>query len=122
MKGFGGGDFNLYAYVRNTPNQYRDPQGTNVAIIENGPTADNPFGHTAVAVSNAGVFSYGNNTPIGTDLSEYIDREASRRETRILVIPTMSAQDAQVLELLRAMNSRMSGNLKDNCSTRSNQF
>jgi RHS repeat-associated protein len=60
---------NFYTYTLNQPMNFTDPLGLDVAVIENGPTEDNPIGHTAICVTGAGVFSFGNDTT-GFELHE----------------------------------------------------
>lgn len=119
--GFSGGDINLYRYVLSNPTNWIDPRGTDIAVIENRATGSNPAGHTAIAISGYGVISYGNNTQLGTDLADYVKREASSRETFIYVIPTTPEQDAAALAALLGEDGKLRGLLTDNCSTRSNK-
>ena len=124
--GFDGG-VNFYSYVLNRPTRFVDPFGLDIAVIENGPTSGNPIGHTAIAVTGAGVFSYGNGYPVGGSMSDYVLREGARRNTHVWIIKTSPAQDAKALEYLRSFpNSTLpsgfwSGLFLDNCSTRSNR-
>lgn len=127
--GFSGGDINLYGYVANSPTNFIDPRGLDIAVIENGPTPGNPFGHTALAITGRGVFSYGNGNGgdgsniIRDSLAEYIARESGRRRTVIWVIPTTPAQDAAAAAAGSAMDHASpvskEGLIFDNCSSRS---
>src|SRR6185436_11215301 len=120
------GGINTYAYVNGNPVHWIDPDGLDVAVVENGPTSGNPIGHTAVAVTHAGVYSYGNATPAGSSLNDYLRREAPRRDTKVYVIKTTPEQDAAVLKYLSQYpNTTLPGDLlsillTDNCSVRSN--
>src|SRR5205807_4195802 len=40
-----------------SPMNFRDPSGMDIAVIENGPTAGNPIGHTSIAITGQGVYS-----------------------------------------------------------------
>ncbi|MGB8323369.1 MAG: RHS repeat-associated core domain-containing protein, partial [Candidatus Acidiferrum sp.] len=57
---------NFYAYTLNQPSNFRDPLGLDIAVVEGGPTKDNPIGHTALCVSGSGLFSFGNGFPLQT--------------------------------------------------------
>jgi len=120
------GGINTYAYASGNPVRWIDPDGLDVAVVENGPTSGNPIGHTAVAVTGAGVYSYGNGTPAGSSLGDYLRREAPRRDTKVYVVKTTPEQDAEVLAYFRQYkNTSLPGDFlskyfADNCSIRSN--
>jgi len=92
---------NFYAYTLDSPLNFRDPDGMDIAVIENGPTQGNPIGHTAIAITGQGVYSFGNGTPCGSSPSKYLQREAPRRNTVVYVIKTTPAQDAAALAELQ---------------------
>jgi RHS repeat-associated protein len=112
---------NLYGYVRNNPMSHFDADGHDIAIVENGPTKGNPIGHTAIAITGQGVFSFGNTTDLGSSLTDYLSREAPRRDTAITIIKTTPEQDKAALDALMMQDSKGAINLyPDNCSARSN--
>jgi RHS repeat-associated protein len=118
---FSGGQVNLYGYILSNPVNLIDATGLDILVIENGPTAGNPVGHTAVAVTGAGVYSFGNNTPPGSSAYGYLQRQTPRRDTTAYVIPTSPQQDAAALAALKAgVGKPLAGVASDNCSTRSN--
>jgi RHS repeat-associated protein len=124
--GFRGGDVNLYGYALDSPTNFVDLSGLNIMVIENGPTGlppNNPFGHTAVAVSDAGLYSFGNGFSPGTSTVGYLLYEAQLRDSVVYIIHTTPEQDAAALALLRKFPHTFCKHclLKDNCSTRSNQ-
>ena len=119
------GGLNRYGYALQNPLKYVDPRGLDFAVIENGPTDDNPIGHSAIAITGAGVFSFGNGTQPGSSLRDYVLREAPRRDTRIYIVSTTPDQDKAALEYLSQFGSNLPGPfLRDlfveNCSTRTN--
>jgi len=125
---------NFYAYALNQPPNFRDSLGLDILVIENGPTGPsagdplgNPIGHTALCISGAGVFTFGNNAPLGSSCTDYLRKQASRRDTIVRIIHTTPEQDAAALAYLRSFkNSQLpatsspTGDLTDNCSTRAN--
>jgi RHS repeat-associated protein len=120
------GGINPYVYAQADPIHWFDPDGRDVAVIENGPTTGNPIGHTAIAVTGAGMYSYGNNTPAGSSVSAYLLREAQRRDTTVYVLKTSPEVDAAILQFeSRYPNTTLPGDFwdiaaADNCSVRSN--
>jgi hypothetical protein len=122
--------------VANSPTNFVDPRGLDIAVIENGPVGAphgyNPFGHTAIAITGRGLFSYGNGNGgegtnmVGDSLADYISREGPRRRTAIWVIQTTPEQDAAAAAAAYAMDHEpiltRGGILSDNCSTRSNRI
>jgi len=125
---------NFYAYTLNQPSNFIDPLGLDIAVVENGPTPPsngdllgNPVGHTALCISGAGVFSFGNQTPLGSSCTDYLKKQASRRDTIVRIIHTTPVQDAAALAYLRNFGnsglpktSSPTGDVNDNCATRAN--
>jgi hypothetical protein len=107
----------VYAYALGNPISWVDPSGLNVAVVINGPTSSNPFGHAAIAVTGEGVYSFGNTTPLGSSLTAYLQREAPRRDSNVIVIDTTPQQDAQIMKYLRKQKDNI-GKYPDNCSYR----
>lgn len=105
-------------------------------MIEQARSGNNPFGHTAIAVTGRGVFSFGNGREMATDnkgnivggnVADYIYRESRSRDTYIFIIKTTPLQDAAIAAALRfiaenepALPTDKSIAL-DNCSLRSNR-
>jgi RHS repeat-associated protein len=120
--GFAGGDTNLYGYVLNGPTNSFDPLGLDIAVIEGGPILNNPFGHTSIAITGEGTYSFGTagSTP-GMSLSTFLLSQATYRNSTVFVIHTTPAQDAAALASLTGQPHHMGPASQDNCSTRSNQ-
>ncbi len=120
--GLRGGDVNLYRYVGNEPSIFVDPTGMDIAVIESGPTQGNPIGHTSIAITGAGVYSFGNDTQAGSSLQAYLLREAPRRNTDIYVLKTTPEQDKAALAYLKSHgNTRVKlPYIGGNCSNISN--
>ena len=132
--GFKGGQMNFYGYVRNNPQNFKDPRGLDIVVIENGATSGNPIGHTAIGISNIGVITFGNANPyvpgingIGGRLGDYLNRESPKRNTGMWIIHTSPEQDAaafnKALEIGYFRPPLEGGTIAlDNCSLRSNEI
>ncbi len=81
----------------------------------------NPFGHTALAVEGAGMYSYGNGTPLGSDPLAYITDQSLVRDQLITIIPTTPQQDAAAAEFFSTKSGMNSVGILDNCSVRTSQ-
>jgi RHS repeat-associated protein len=125
---------NLYSYVQNNPLSHIDADGHagDIAVIENGPdttlkqrattSEGNPVGHSAIAITGRGVFSFGNSTPLGSSASDYVSKESSNRDSTITIIKTTPEQDAAAAKYLTdtAASGKSLGIATDNCSSRTN--
>ncbi|HEV2538739.1 MAG TPA: RHS repeat-associated core domain-containing protein [Frateuria sp.] len=113
---------NTYTYVINNPLSAIDPQGLDALVITGGMKSfTNPFGHVANAVTGAGVFSYGNNTNLGSNVLAYLQSQAASRNQVVTYIPTSPAQDAQMLAFYALHPGRNSVGIIDNCAARTSQ-
>ena len=120
--GFLGGSINFYAYVDNNPIRGVDPFGLETAIIVNGPIPSNPFGHTAIATTGSGVYSFGNNPDpgspnhsyMGTSFSNYMMNQSLQRNSIVYILPTSSDQESQIIAYLKGLTSTPN-KFPDNC-------
>lgn len=81
----------------------------------------NPFGHTALAVEGAGVYSYGNGTLLGSDPLAYIKDQSLVRDQLITIIPTTPQQDAVAIEYFGTKPGMNSVGILDNCAVRTSE-
>ncbi|MEN9912340.1 MAG: hypothetical protein RI956_784, partial [Pseudomonadota bacterium] len=115
------GGINTYTYVGGNTVRWSDRTGLDIVVIENGPTSGNPIGHTAIGVTARGIASSGNSTPLGSNITDYIQNQSGRRDTTIYIIPTTPEQDAAAWEELKN-NYKYRGlpYINGNCSDLSN--
>ena len=102
------GGINLYAYVDGDPINGSDPLGLATAVCIGGMTGvkTNPFGHTALAMTGKGVFSFGTGKahPLGSSFVDYLKAQSKYRDTMIYVLPTTPAQEKAIEEYLRKLD------------------
>ena len=116
------GSFNFYAYVDNNPIKSVDPLGLETAIVVNGPVASNPLGHTAIATTGSGVYSFGNNPDpgssnhsyMGTSFSNYMIDQSLRRNSVVYILPTTADQELMINAYLKGLTSTPNV-FPDNC-------
>jgi len=77
-----------------------DPLGLNTIILSGGPTEGNPIGHTAMAFSGMGVYSYGTGTEYGSELTNYLTMQATYRSTVGYVLNTTPEQERIMIEYI----------------------
>lgn len=95
------GGWNLYQYPLN-PVINIDPFGLDTIILSGGPTDGNPLGHSAMAFTGKGIYSYGTNTPRGGNVISYLTDQAKRRSTTIRIIETTPEQEQAMIDYINA--------------------
>lgn len=118
--GFKGGP-NLYSYAGQNPTHAIDPLGLDLLVITGGWNGGiNIFGHSAIAVTGSGTFSYGTGpgTPLGTSTAQFLSDQSATRNLAITVIPTTPEQDAAALQYLHDHPDEMGVGKLDNCASR----
>ena len=123
---FKGGDSNLYGYVLNDPVSGFDPMGLQTAVITNGATTTltsfgNPFGHSAIAFSNSGIYSFGNGTPFNSSVTNYLLKQSRKRNTLVQIFNTTPEQEAKMKNFLNKLKNKPLEVWPDNCASRTSQ-
>lgn len=109
-------DVNLYRYTRNSPINWVDPFGLDIAVIYGLPQGNNVFGHIAVGVSGYGVYSYGTPEPFGSSTSQYLRNQAKYRDSIVWVLPTSKEQDAAFVAAFLKANASGPNTAMNNCA------
>lgn len=114
------GGTNTYAYGHSNPLTYIDPDGLDALVIVGARRSDswNFMGHAGNAVTGAGMYSYGNDTDLGSDPTAYLTSQGALRDQLVTYIPTTPDQDAAMLKFYSRYPGRNSVGLVDNCAVR----
>lgn len=110
------------SYVEGNPISNVDPSGLDAMTITGGYRGGtNIFGHGGMAVTGNGVYSYGNDTPLGSSPTNYILKQSLLRNQMITIIPTTPAQDALMINYFNQHPGMNDVNRIDNCAVRTNE-
>ena len=114
------GGLNTFGYVGQNPVMWIDPRGLDLLVILGAqrPDSYNVFGHVGIAVTGAGIFSFGNDTPLGSSTTDYLTAQSQLRLQEVFRIPTTPEQDAAALEYLRQFTDKNGVDKIDNCANR----
>lgn len=93
---FGTPNFSVYQYTNGNPIVGTDYSGLDTAVAVGGPTKGNPFGHVAISFTGEGVYSYGTNTPLGGNFTDYLAKQATYRASSVYILHTTPKQEAQM--------------------------
>ena len=87
---------NVYAYADGNPLKNIDPSGLDTIIITGGwpDHSNNIFGHSAMAFTGAGLYSYGNSEAYGASVTDYLNQQLQQRNLTITTLSTDPAQEA----------------------------
>jgi hypothetical protein len=109
-------------YANANPLSYVDPSGLASVFVYNGPTfpsGNNPFGHTAMATTGSGVFSFGNSTAPGSSFTDYLRRQSNLRDTAVVILPTTPEQEQKIVDYFKQFNDPNQGiNYSETCAAR----
>jgi hypothetical protein len=81
----------------------------------------NPAGHTAAAVSDQGLASFGTVDPVGGSTTDYLPNQAKYRESELTLIKAIPEQDAAFWAAFNAARARGYDALTNNCATAVNE-
>lgn len=106
------------------PVQFVDPLGCTSLVIHNGPVPDNPFGHGALAIDNAGVISFGTGDDKGISLKDYFKKMQPRRDSVIWLIHTTPEEEKCMKEEVNKIRESKEGLgiAYNNCFSRTNEI
>jgi hypothetical protein len=109
----------MAGYANGNPLSYVDPEGLDAVVITGGVRERrNPFGHSAVGFTGAGMFSYGNNTLLGGSPLSYLESQSKFRDQQVTLIPRTPMQDQDALRNLSENSCRNCVGLFDNCAVK----
>ena len=78
----------------------------------------NPFGHASIAITGAGLYSFGTGNKCGDAVGKFLLDQASVRHQWAFIIKTSPAQDAQMLKYLKQFSQCRTAGKIDNCAYR----
>jgi RHS repeat-associated protein len=112
------GDINLYRFAGNNSINNVDPLGLLTAVIVGLPTSSNPFGHAAIATTGNGVVSFGTGTEFGSNLTDYLNNQATYRDSAVYILDTTPEQEKAINDYLKTKKGKPINKYPDNCARR----
>jgi RHS repeat-associated protein len=115
---------NTYAYAAADPLTYFDPLGLDIMVITGGVRdgSMNLFGHVGAAVQGYGMASYGNDTPLGSGVLDYLLSQSQFRSQQVTIIPTSPSQDLLAQAFIKKHPNMNDVGKVDNCAVRTSQL
>ncbi|WP_326839129.1 RHS repeat-associated core domain-containing protein [Rahnella laticis] len=98
---------NVYSHVNNNPVSLIDPMGLDAMVLVGGATQGNPIGHSALAFSGHGVYSYSTRTMYGSSTSDYLNSQAMKRDTKAYILKTNSQQEKKMRDFIEKIINKM---------------
>ena len=112
------------SYVGGNPLSHVDPKGLDIVVITGGVRdgSMNVFGHVGSAVQGYGMSSYGNDTPLGSSVLEYLTSQGLLRDQQVTIIPTSALQDQRAIDFIKKHPNMNDVGKLDNCAVRTNEL
>jgi hypothetical protein len=112
------GGLNLYGYVGNNPVNEVDPLGLLTVVAIGHGQGLNVFGHAAIATTGNGVVSFGTGTTFDSSFTDYLNNQATYRDTTLYVLNTTPSQEQAINNYLNTQKGKPINSFPDNCAHR----